>query len=451
MGAPSFKSWLVSPKRSVLRLDKTWSGLFAAWLLVFAPQALAQASGSTILTYAASEFSAITLPPRQQSAFHSNDSAVLEAKAIQGGWRTEAVTIPWTRVLLDRYVKHKIMPTRGARGLALVHVAMHDAFQLALQQDLNPKLAVSMAAAQVLGYLFVAEEGQFDRIVGALLETHDRTAQEGPAREALHQSVLLGFRVGKTVVAHADTDGAQKGWNGLRLQYYGEGRYFGPGTWVPTPPYYYYPPDEPFAPSWRTWVLDASSEFRPTPPAYGSAKYVQDLEEVKTISANLTAEQLRIARFWVDGHGSVTPAGHWNNIAMSEVASAKLDDKTTARLFAHMNIAMADTFVAVWDTKYHYWTARPISVAGYLSIGEFKPALLTPPFPSYVSGHAGFSGAAARVLGTYLLGRSAELDRMAEQAAHSRLLGGIHFRHDNEDGLAMGRKVADKVLNQFFR
>ena len=236
----------------------------------------------------------------------------------------------------------------------------------------------------------------------------------------------------------------------MRLQYYGEGRYFGAGTWIPTPPYFYYPPDEPFAPSWRPWLLNPASEFRPTPPAYGSPRYVKDLDEVLAIAASITDEQVRIAKFWVDGHGSVTPAGHWNNIAIAEVVAAKLDDKTTARLFAHMNMAMADAFVAVWDTKYHYWTARPITAVKYLSSSEFKPTLLTPPFPSYVSGHAGFSGAAARVLGAYLPTRSQQLDRMAEEAAHSRLLGGIHFRHDNEDGLVLGRKVAEKVLNRFF-
>lgn len=423
--------------------------LVTSCTFAFASQGLAQTLNSTILTYQPSQLSGVVLPPRQQSAFHGNDSAALEAKIIQDAWRNEPVTVPWTRLLLGRYVKHKMMPTRGARGLALVHVAMHDAYQIALQQGLNANLAVSMAAAQVLGYLFVAEEGQFDRVVAALLEAQERT-QDGPSREVLRQSVLLGFQVGKAVVVHAETDGAQKGWNGLRLQYYGEGRYFGPGSWVPTPPYFYYPPDEPFAPSWRPWILSPASEFRPTPPAYGSPKYIQDLNEVVTIAANLTDEQRRIARFWVDGHGSVTPPGHWNQIAITEVLAAKLDDKTTARLFAHMNIALADAFIAVWDAKYHYWTTRPITAAKNLGGGELNPSLLTPPFPSYVSGHAGFSGAAARVLGAYLPARSQALDLMAEEAAYSRLLGGIHFRHDNDDGIMLGRKVADKVLKTLY-
>ena len=112
-------------------------------------------------------------------------------------------------------------------------------------------------------------------------------------------------------------------------------------------------------------------------------------------------------------------------------------------------MAQADAFIAVWDTKYHYWSARPITVAKSLLGVGLVPAILTPPFPSYVSGHAAFSGAAARIIGAYLPKHAKRLDTMAAEAAESRLLGGIHFRHDNEDGLQLGRKVAEKVLTRF--
>jgi len=377
------------------------------------------------------------------SAFHNAELADREAAKILQAWQVDAVTVPWTRVQLASYVKHKMMPTRGARGLALLHVAMHDALELAEEANLDVRLTVSMAAAQVLGYLFVAEEKNFDRIALSLAkQIYKSDVLPASAQDAL----ALGSHVGQLVVRHGDTDGAQKGWNGLRLQYYGENRYYGPGAWEPTPPYFYYPPDEPFAPGWRTWVLSSASEFRPVPPAYGSPKYLQDLEEVIATARSLSSEQRKIATFWVDGHGSVTPPGHWNNIAIDEVKAAKLDNRTTARLFAQMNVAMADTFVAVWDAKYHYWTARPVTASKYVLGTDFKSVLLTPPFPSYVSGHAGFSGAAAHVIGAYFPERAKQLEAMAEEAAYSRLLGGIHFRHDNEDGLVLGRKIAEKVL-----
>lgn len=379
------------------------------------------------------------------SAFHSWEEAEREAQRIIIDWQTEPLSLVWTRIQLDRYVKHKTMPTRGARGLALVHVAMHDAFDIATRRGADTKLAVSMAAAQVLGYLFAAEERSFDRIVYALAAANFNAPRDNLPDIAL-ASIDVGLRVGKRVVAYAEADGAQHGWNGARVQFYGEGRVYGPGTWQPTPPYFYYPPDEPFAPLWKTWVLKTASEFRPIPPKFGSTRYLDDLKEVIEINAKLSPEQLRIAQHWVDGHGSVTPPGRWNRIAIEAVRKHKLSEKDTLRLFATMNIALADTFIAVWDTKYFFWTARPITVAKNAFGDELKPPILTPPFPSYVSGHAAFSGAASTVLLRFMPREARQFSEQAEEAANSRLLGGIHFRHDNEDGLALGRKIGQRVL-----
>lgn len=407
------------------------------------------AFSETILKYSNREIihSELVIPA---TVFHDWLPAEVEAKKVIRSWQTEPITLAWTRIQLDHYVKHKMMPTRGARGLALTHVAMHDAYDQAVASGQNPKLVVSMAVAQVLGYLFVSEEKAFDRLAFSIAAELSGSKQDNLSND-VKKALALGKSIGEQVVKYGDADGAQKGWNGLRLQYYGEGRYYGPGTWEPTPPYFYYPPDEPFAPSWQLWVLNAASEFRPKPPSYGSPRYMKDLEEVLKIQENLNEDEKRIARFWVDGHGSVTPAGHWNQIAIDEVLKSKLSEQATTRLFALMNIAMAETFITVWDAKYHYWTARPITAAKYMFNKNFKPLLLTPPFPSYVSGHAGFSGAASRILGHYIPARANATMMMAEEAAHSRLLGGIHFRHDNEDGLLLGKKVADKVMANFLK
>lgn len=379
------------------------------------------------------------------SAFHRWEPVLAEADRLVTAWRTEPASLAWTRLQLACFIKHKMMPTRAARGLALMYVAMHDAFELARQRGMEHRLALSMAAAQVLAYLFVPEEKAFDRLAFAIAaRMADAPVDRLPA-DAL-AALRLGHEVGRRVVEHGDGDGAQRGWNGLRLQYYGEGRYYGPGSWEPTPPYFYYPPDEPFAPGWRTWSLARANEFRPRPPAYGSPRYLDELQEVLDIGRGLTSEQLKVARYWVDGHGSVTPPGHWNQIAMDELGQSGWSDEATLRLFTQLNVALADTFIAVWDTKYHYWTARPVTAARRLLGQEFRPALLTPPFPSYVSGHAAFSGAAAEVLAAHLPARSGALRAMAAEAAHSRLLGGIHFRHDNDDGLTLGRQVAQGVL-----
>lgn len=432
-----------APHRSLQPLLRSLAGLVLMFSAAFAQAAITRA---TVLDYSGlAQSSEVSLP---QSAFHDWTQAEQEADVILAAWSNEPMTLAWTRIQLERYVKHKVSPTRGARGLALMHVAMHDALLLAEAKKLDAQLAVSMAASRVLGYQFPAEERAFDRTVFALA-----AKRSGVAREALSEvskaSIALGHEVGERVVARAETDGAQRGWNGSRLQWYGDDRYYGPGSWEPTAPYFYYPPDEPFAPGWKTWVLARADQFRPTPPAYGSKPFMKALREVLEVNAKLTEKQLEEAHYWVDGHGSVTPPGHWNQIALEAASSQKMGDLETAELFAVLNMAMADTFIAVWDAKYHYWTSRPVTAAKRLLNVDFQPAILTPPFPSFVAGHAGFSGAAARVLSRYFPKQAQRFTRMGKAAAHSRLLGGIHYRFDNEAGLKVGRQVADAVLKKY--
>jgi len=402
-----------------------------------APAALAKA-GAVIM---AADSAPGAAPAYDPTVFGPSPAAEQSAARIVQAWQSEPLTMPWTTLVLERIVKHKGSPTRSARGLALVHVAMHDAWQLA-PDEVSRKVAVSTAASKVLAYWFPAEEHGFDRILAALLK------QSGISPQQAAKGLAIGSEVARRAVAHGEADGAQRGWDGVRLQWYGDGRYYGPGSWTPTPPYYYYPPDEPFAPGWKTWVLENPGQLRPTPPAFGSERFLRDLQEVVEIQRNLTPEQLRIARFWVDGSGSVTPPGHWNQIGQDLVRQYHMDDGATAKLFAMLNVALADTFIAVWDAKYHYWTARPVSMAKTVLGVELKPAILTPPFPSYVSGHAAFSGASARILGASFPQEAGKLDAMALEAATSRMYGGIHYRHDNEDGLLLGRAVASVVLKK---
>ncbi|MBK8286044.1 MAG: hypothetical protein IPK97_14875 [Ahniella sp.] len=252
--------------------------------------------------------------PRARSVFHNSAEADRDAMALIEAWRTEPASMGWTRLQIARHIKHKAMPTRGARGLALVHVAMHDAWLRAPNLPLTRRFALSQAAADVLGYLYPAEEDAFQRIVDQLVE---RLGSETPPLD-ITLAQQIGRQAAQHVIARAERDGAQRGWNGARLQWYGDGRQFQPGTWEPTPPYFYYPPDEPFAPFWRPWVLTHAGQFRPPPPpAFGSPEYLDSLREVLAVNVALTPEQLEIARYWVDGHGSATPAGHWNKLAIA--------------------------------------------------------------------------------------------------------------------------------------
>ena len=376
----------------------------------------------------------------------------------------EPVTLVWTKLELDMFVKHKIMPGRSARALALMHVAMHDAIVTArsVRTDgtptehkavLAPRVvpleyaAVAGAATSILGYLFPSEQGYFD---GLANEAERPLLAEHVSRQDIEAGLRLGRAVASVVIARGQADGAARGWNGEKLIWHGEGQPFGPGYWEPTPPYNYYPPDEPYAPYWKPWILERADQFRPTPPDYGSAQYMRALQEVKDISEKLTDEQKRIAKFWVDGYGTVTPSGHWNQIAVELVRKYHLDDLATARLFAFLNIALADTYIAAWDAKYAYWTVRPITAIRSLFGVSYDSFILTPPFPSYISGHAALSGAASEFLSGTFPDEEKRLRAMGEEAAMSRLYGGIHYRFDNDDGLKVGRKVGVLALNKHY-
>jgi hypothetical protein len=114
------------------------------------------------------------------------------------------------------------------------------------------------------------------------------------------------------------------------------------------------------------FAIPTSDFFRPNgPPAFESTKYAADYNEVKALGADdkstRTPDQTKIALFWADGAGTVTPPGHWNVIAQDVVTTRRNTMRQNARLFALLNVAMADAAICAWDAKYHYNFWRPVT------------------------------------------------------------------------------------------
>jgi membrane-associated phospholipid phosphatase len=336
--------------------------------------------------------------------------------------RADAVT-SWIDVELAEIAAHSTNPPRASRGLALLSVAMLKATKV---PPGHQEAAVAGAASTVLTYLYP------DR-ADAFAELADRKRPK--------HALAAGRRIGERVVARARTDGSDAmGQVSIPV---------GPGLWVPTPPAFA-PPLEPLAGTWRTWNLRSGSQFRPaSPPAFGSAAYAREVAEVYTVSQSLTDEQKQIADFWADGAGTVTPPGHWNQIALDLIRRHRLSARSAARVLAALNTAQADAFIACWDSKFTYWLERPITAIRREFDPSWLPYIVTPPFPAYVSGHSSTSGAASTVLAAYFRSAALQLRAWAEEAAISRLYGGIHFRSDNEAGLVLGRKVAKAAISRY--
>jgi hypothetical protein len=336
-----------------------------------------------------------------------------------------AVT-PWIEFELTTIASHRVNPSRASRALAYVSRAMYLA---ALAGGTGRDDAVAGAASTVLEHFFPDEASDIDTLADELAD---------PTSSAFRR----GIGVGRLLISRAERDGSDAVWTGTPPK--------GDGFWVPTPPGNTYPPLEPLAGEWRTWNLEEGSQFRPgPPPAYGSSEFLAEMNEVYEISRNLTDEQKRIADYWADGAGTVTPPGHWNVIAIDLLHDAGWSSLRTARLFAVLNTAQADAFIACWDTKFTYWSIRPITAIRRLINPAWSSHITTPPFPSYLSGHSTTSGAASTVLSAFFPPQEEELADMAGEAALSRLYGGIHFRSDNEVGLTLGRRVGQVAVQAY--
>lgn len=189
----------------------------------------------------------------------------------------------------------------------------------------------------------------------------------------------------------------------------------------------------------KPWCVPNIVDVRPAPPpAPGSPEFQRDAEELQDIQDNLTTEQRRIANFWSDGLGTYTPPGHWNRFASDALLARNYNPLRTARTFAYMNMAIMDAGIACWDAKYYYHYPRPSQ-----AIPGFQTILGIPNFPSYTSGHSTFSAAAATVLSHIFPEDKAQFDAWAEEAAESRIYGGIHYRFDATVGIETGRLVGN--------
>src|SRR5213596_795793 len=380
------------------------------------------------------------------------------------------VVTEWNSAALDAIRAGHTPPPIASRSLAILHVSMYDAVngidrthepylvQSEVPASASREAAASAAAHQALVNLFPAAASSFDTLHTAILAA----IPDGPQKTA---GVVWGEFVANQILAARANDGS----DAIVPPPGGSG----PGVWVPTPPAFL-----PYLlPQWGFVVpfgMSSSSQFRPPgPPSLDSQQYAADYEEVKELGALVgstrTEEQTEIALFWADGAGTETPPGHWNSIAQIIGAAQANTLEENARLFAFLNIAMADTAICSWDAKYtfHFW--RPVTAINFAEPElNWASFIVTPPFPDYVSGHSTFSGAAATVLplfyGTEDLPFTTGSDFLpgvyrsfstcldaAEEAAVSRIYGGIHFRFASEDGLQAGISIGEWTFTNYLR
>jgi PAP2 superfamily len=389
------------------------------------------------------------------------------------------VVIDWNTAALNAIRARNTPPPAASRNLAILHASIYDAVNGVLRThtpyfvtgqvpaSASLEAAAATAAREVLASLYPTLEADFDTLYNQSLAT----VRDGPQKD---HGIAWGRFVATSILQWRSTDGSDK------IVPYTPGTQ--PGEWRPTLSFggIVRPALLPQWGSVTPFALPSGSLFRSAaPPALNTQQYAADVNMVKavggTVSAVRTAEQTQIARFWGYGPSTATPPGHWNQIAQVVAASQGSSLEENARLFALLNIALADTAIVSWDCKYVYNYWRPITAIREADTDgnpettadpSWTPLLATPPFPEYTSGHSTFSGAAAEVLahffGTDHVPFSVGSDDLPgvhrsyqgfSDAAHesglSRIYGGIHFMSANLNGLATGEATGDYVYTHF--
>ena len=349
----------------------------------------------------------------------------------------------WQDEALALIKKYQLNPLRASRVLAYSHKGMYEARNEARgQANAEPCVAVAVdyVASRTLDYFFP-------------LETPGRLAAKAELRKAVAGDCSLAISAASAVFVRIRSAAEQDGAFPPRKLRANPAPLV--GSWKATPPVYIIHPAEPFAGDWKTFFISRPAALRIPPPLDPqSPAYRAATVEVLEVTRRLSPLERQAAEFWHLDAGSATPPGVWN-LKLRELLSQDANrnnnvntDKNvdTLRLFAIFNMAMYDAMVACWHYKYAFWTERPITASERLDLGAWSPPLVTPPFPGYPSGHATVSGAAAEVIAGYLPLHAATAHNWASEAAMSRLWGGIHFRFDNDEGLALGKQVGAAAI-----
>ena len=411
----------------------------------------------------------------------------------------------------EREFQENYGPGRASRAMAIVHIAMFEAVNAvdggyqsylglaAAPPGVSLKTAIAKAAHDTLADLYPAQASRFAAELAYDLDHVD----DGIAKDA---GLVLGRDAAAAILARRSADGAQHSEPIVDVDYVtGDA----PGDWKRDPI-----SQHPIAlgAGWGTvepFVIPGPDPFRaPPPPPLDSLEYATAFDEVRALGGDgvttptvRTEEQSFVGTFWAyDGTPSLcAPPRLYNQVAVAVAETQSLDVVELARLLALVNVALADTAIAVWDSKYHFGFWRPVTAlreadldgndeterdSTFTPLGAPASNLtgpnFTPPFPAYPSGHAGFGGALFQTLRN-AFGRDdiaftftsdefdgrtrdnegnvrplrprtyASLSAAEEENGQSRIYLGIHWSFDKTAGIAMGNAVADYVFARLYR
>ncbi len=339
------------------------------------------------------------------------------------------------------------------------------------QEEISPSIA-ALEAFLITAKHFIFSEA---KIMAFKEKLHQELKDKGISNQVFNRSIEYGNAVAQHVIAYSDGDNYKQTRTFPKYSVTRD-----PSKWKPTPPGYM----DGIEPHWndiRPFVIQSAQQFVPAPPTpfdmTKGSQFFNETMEVYDVVKNATEETKEIASFWdcnpyvlnVTGHvmhatKKITPGGHWIGITALACQKAEADFAKTIEAYTLTSLALADGFISCWDEKYRSNLVRPETVINEYIDEDWIPTLQTPPFPEHTSGHSVISRAAAVAL-TSIFGDNFSFDdtveleyglpvrkfksfyHASEEAAISRLYGGIHYRPAIDYGVAQGENVGNFIVD----
>ena len=412
--------------------------------------------------------------------------------AQSANWNEDATPLHRSEKALTDVIVHDVFsPPAASRIYVYANIAAYEVLAhsyqncISLQTSLPqfpiipaPSKNISSSLAAVYSFLMVGKQFVFsDSAIQDSLHYILRWYDDKKINAVVYaNSIEYAKEVVDSIMHWAAKDRYKETRNVRRYTYLKE-----EGKWSPTPPGYF-AAVEPYWSKIRCLVMDSASQFKPKPPVpfskdSGSLFYKQAWE-VYHVGNHLSKEQKAEANFWdcnpfnlnTSGHlffasKKISPGGHWINITGLACRQSNSNMVKSSTAYTLVSIALFDAFISCWDEKYRSNSIRPETYINKYIDEAWRPLLQTPPFPEYTSGHSVISNAAAVVLSklfgdhfSYTDNTETEFnlpirhfnsfEEAANEAAISRLYGGIHYRSSVVYGQEEGNKIGKRVLQK---
>jgi hypothetical protein len=366
-----------------------------------------------------------------------------------------------------------LRPPLGNYLAAIVHAAIYDAVnaidrghqvynvEIMAPAGASTEAAAAAAAHGALVKLVPDQQLALDAALASSLKAL-------PDGQAKTDGIAVGTEAAAKTVAARAADGRD-----AKVPYVPASA---PGSWQPTPPYMSPASGVQFG-AVKPFFLKSADQFAlPGPLAITSTECAKEINEVRELgsadSTKRTAAQTAVAIFWTD-----SPTHIYGEVAQAASKEHKLSVADNARLFAMMQMAIADGSIASWSAKYKYNVMRPITAirdaaaqgnTGIAVDQSWEPLIVTPPHPDYPSAHAVSTGAAVTMLQSFFDSDKVTVDviypspggmirhwhsfsEIVREVEDARVWGGIHTRTADTHGTALGRQIAEYALANFMK